>query len=111
MVILPVWINQPPYNQAMSRQPNSTDLLLQDLIQALLEGKAHADADMLQGDAHAGEYSAGLDYAMLAFKNLGLIPDARLIRAVLDSPWCEEDSYADVIGHELLAKAETSVAS
>ncbi len=95
----------------MSRQPNSTDLLLQDLIQALLEGKAHADADMLQGDAHAGEYSAGLDYAMLAFKNLGLIPDARLIRAVLDSPWCEEDSYADVIGHELLAKAETSVAS
>ncbi len=61
--------------------------------------------------AHAGEYSAGLDYAMLAFKNLGLIPDARLIRAVLDSPWCEEDSYADVIGHELLAKAETSIAS
>ena len=48
---------------------------------------------------------------MLAFKDRGLIPDAGLIHAVLDSPWCEEDSYADVIGHELLAKAETSVAS
>ena len=95
----------------MSRQPNSTDLLLQELSQALLDGKAHADADMLQSDAHAGEYSAGLDYAMLAFKDLGLSPDTGLIHAVLDSPWCEEDSYADVIGHELLAKAETSIAS
>lgn len=95
----------------MSSQPNSTDLLLQDLIQVLLDGKAHADADMLRSAADAGEYAGGFDYAMLAFKDLGLIPDAGLIHAVLDSPWCEEDSYADVIGHELLAKAETSVAS
>ncbi len=95
----------------MSSQPNSTDLLLQDLIQVLLDREAYVYADMLQSDAHAGEYSAGLDYAMLAFKNLGLIPDTGLIHAVLDSPWCEEDSYDDMIGHELLAKAETSVAS
>lgn len=95
----------------MSRQPNSTDLLLQDLIRVLLDGKVHADADMLQSAADAGEYAGGFDYAMLAFKDRGLIPDTRLIHAALDSPWCEEDSYADVIGHELLAKAETSIAS
>ena len=95
----------------MSRQPNSTDLLLQDLIKILLEGKTYADADMLRSAADAGEYAGGSDYAMLAFKDRGRIPDAGLIHAVLDSPWCEEDSYADVIGHELLAKAETSVAS
>lgn len=95
----------------MSSQLNSTDLLLQDLIQILLDREASVYADMLQSDADAGEYSAGLDYAMLAFKDLGLIPDTRLIRAVLDSPWCGKESYADVIGHELIAKAKTSIAS
>lgn len=88
----------------MLERPNSTDLLLQDLIEVLLDSKAYAYADMLQGDANAGEYAAGFDYAMLAFKDLGLIPDAQLIIGVLDSPWCEKDSYAEVISHELLAK-------
>lgn len=95
----------------MSRQPNSSDLLLQELVRTLADNNAHADADMLQSAANAGEYAGGFDYAMLAFEDLGLKPDPRLIQSVLDSPWCEKDSYADVIGHELLGKTEASVAS
>lgn len=93
------------------RRLNSTDRLLQKLIRVLLEGKAYTEADMLTSDANAGEYAAGFDYAMLAFKDLGLKPDPRLIQSVLDSPWCEKDSYADVIRHELLGRTEAPVAS
>lgn len=89
-------------------RPNSTDLLLPDLMQVLLDGKAYADADMIQSAADAGKYAGGFDYAMLVFKDLELIPDVRLICAVLDSPWCEKDSYADMIGRELLAKMQSN---
>lgn len=77
-------------------------------MQVLLDGKAYADADMIQSAADAGEYAGGFDYAMLVFKDLELIPDVRLICAVLDSPRCEKDSYADMIGRELLAKMQSN---
>ncbi len=88
------------------RHLNSTDVLMQELTQVLSAAQAHVEADMLANDANAGEYAAGLDYAMLSIKDLVIRPAPRLIRSVLDSPWCEKGSYADVIGNELLRRTE-----
>ncbi|PAU68747.1 hypothetical protein B1400_1365 [Bifidobacterium italicum] len=68
-------------------------------------------SDELRDAYEAGEYAAGLIIAMAACQNQNLKPDRSMLRATLASPWCEQGSDADVIGHELLQKAEAHVAS
>ncbi|RYQ68780.1 hypothetical protein [Bifidobacterium pseudolongum] len=95
----------------MSNKKSPDEVLLDKFVNILLDNNAYEQADILQSMADAGEWAAGLDYSMLYCTDLGIVPDAGLLRSVLQSPWCEKDSDADEIGHALLKKAQASVAS
>lgn len=95
----------------MGNRKSPDEVLLDKFVQILLDNNAYEQADILQSMADAGEWAAGLDYSMLYCNDLGIVPDAGLLRSVLQSPWCEKDSDADEIAHKLLRKAQASIAS
>lgn len=95
----------------MIEEKTPDDVLLDKFVQVFSDAQAYKEADMLQSMQVAGEFACGFDFAMVAFKDLGISPPVDLVHAMMDSVWLEKDSYADDIGHEFLKKSEASDAS
>ncbi len=84
----------------MIKEKTPDDVLLGKFVQVFLDAHAYKEADLLQSMQVAGEFACGFDFAMVAFKDLGISPPVDLMHAMMDSVWFEKDSYADDICQE-----------